>query len=327
MTSRLRRNRKKEMANGKWISGLTVDMPVEDAARKVLDARLKVVCEYLPLAVQAPHEDIEHVHQLRVGTRRADAAVKIFSDCLPRKAFQVQRKQLRRVRRAAGAARDWDVFLMALSEWSQKRPLADTPGLDFLRGHAFTQRQIAQESLREVGAFPLDTSPLIGAIQTPSDPKAPRELGPLALNTLANLMDGLDRGIAADTGDYNHLHQIRISGKRLRYAMEIFADCFAPPFRDKMYPAIEAMQELLGSANDSHVAQQRLSDLRNPLKLTCPDDWARLRPGIERLLQSHRQRLTAERQRFRRWCQSWRKARLPLAGLLLPVSEPAAESA
>ena len=141
------------------------------------------------------------------------------------------------------------------------------------------------------------------------------------------LMDELDRNIAADTGDYGHLHQIRISGKRLRYAMEIFADCFAPPFRDKMYPAIEAMQELLGSANDSHVAQQRLSDLRNPLKLTCPDDWARLRPGIERLLQSHRQRLTAERQRFRRWCQTWRKARLPLAGLLLPASEPAAESA
>jgi CHAD domain-containing protein len=315
------------MANGKWISGLAPDMPVEDAARTVLTKRLEVVSEYLPLAVQAPHEDIEHVHQLRVGTRRADAALKVFGDCLPRKGFQTIRKQLKRVRHAAGEARDWDVFLMALGEWSAKRPPADTPGLDFLRGHAFTKRQLAQESLREVGALPIDTSLLPGVIQAPSDPKAPRALGPLAMFTLANLMDELDRGIAADTGDYNHLHQIRISGKRLRYAMEIFADCFTPPFRDKMYPAIEAMQELLGNANDSHVAQQRLSDLRNPLKLTCPDDWARLRPGIERLLQSHRQRLVAERQRFRRWCQTWRKTRMPLAGLLLPSSEPAAESA
>jgi CHAD domain-containing protein len=315
------------MANGKWISGLTPDMPVEDAARKVLDTRLKVVCEYLPLAVQAPHEDIEHVHQLRVGTRRADAALKIFSDCLPRKGFQNIKKRLRRVRRAAGEARDWDVFLLAISQWSEKRPPAETPGLDFLRGHAFTQRQLAQEELRGIGAEPLDTSQLIGVIQAPSDLKAPRELGPLALCTLANLMDELDRNVAADTGDYDHLHQIRISGKKLRYAMEIFADCFAPTFRDKMYPAVEAMQELLGNANDSHVAQQRLSDLRNPLKLTCPDDWARLRPGIERLLQSHRQRLAAERQRFRRWCQSWRKTRKPLAGLILPVSQPAAESA
>ncbi|HLW64751.1 MAG TPA: CHAD domain-containing protein [Gemmataceae bacterium] len=315
------------MANGKWISGLIPGMPVEDAARKALEKRLEVVCEYLPLAVQAPHEDIEHVHQLRVGTRRADAALKIFGDCLPRKNFQSLKKQLKRVRKAAGEARDWDVFLLGLSEWSQKRPPADSPGLDFLRGHAFTQRQLAQQNLRDVGAKPLDNSEVLNAIQAPTVPNAPRELGPLALNVLADLMDGLDRGIAADTGDYNHLHQIRISGKKLRYAMEIFADCFTPPFREKMYPAIEAMQELLGNANDSHVAQERLSDLRNPLKLTCPDDWSRLRPGIERLLQSHRQRLTAERQRFRRWCQTWRKTRQPLAGLLVPNAQPAAESA
>jgi len=315
------------MANGKWISGLTTDMPVEDAARKVLDVRLAVVSEFLPLAVQAPHEDIEHVHQLRVGTRRADAALEIFSACLPRKEWKNQKKQLKRVRRAAGQARDWDVFLLALFDWSQKRPAADGPGLDFLRGYAFGQRQLAQQGLRDLGTEPFPPSGLLQTIQLPQGAGAPALLGDLALNTLANLMDELDQGIAADTGDYKHLHQIRISGKRLRYAMEIFADCFAPPFRDKMYPAIEAMQELLGSANDSHVAQQRLSDLRNPLKLTCPDDWARLRPGIERLLQSHRQRLVADRQRFRRWCQSWRKTRLPLAGLLLATSQFAAESA
>ena len=315
------------MANGKWISGLNVEMPVEEAARKVLDARLTVVSEYLPLAVQAPHEDIEHVHQLRVGTRRADAALQIFSTCLPRKEFKSQKKQLKRLRRAAGYARDWDVFLMALLDWSQKRPAVDVPGLDFLRGYAFGQRHMAQQGLRDVGAEPVQIPELLGTIQPPQDAGAPAVLGDLALSTLTNLMDELDRGIAADTGDYKHLHQIRISGKRLRYAMEIFADCFAPPFRDKMYPAIEAMQELLGSANDSHVAQQRLSDLRNPLKLTCPDDWARLRPGIERLLQSHRQRLVADRQRFRRWCQSWRKTRIPLAGLLLAPSQYAAESA
>ncbi|HEV3142338.1 MAG TPA: CHAD domain-containing protein [Gemmataceae bacterium] len=310
--------------NGKWIAGLTLDMPVEEAARKVLKARLDVVREYLPLAVQAPHEDIEHVHQLRVGTRRADAALKIFSDCLPRKVFRSQKKHLKRVRKAAGQARDWDVFLSHLESWSPKRPKAEQSGLDFLRGLAFQQRQEAQDALREVGDESLEFQELLDSVQPPQN--ASDELGKLALSTLTDLMDELDQAFAGERGSYKQLHQIRICGKRVRYAMEIFADCFAPPFREKMYAAIEEMQELLGSANDSHVALERLSEIRNPLKLTCPDDWSRLRPGIEKLLQSHRQRLTAERNRFRRWRQSWKKIRKPLAGLLL-TAEPASESA
>src|SRR5207253_2699483 len=114
---------------------------------------------------------------------------------------------------------------------------------------------------------------------------APANLGELALSVLNGLTAELKDRIAADTGDYEHLHQIRIAGKRLRYAMEIFADCFAAPFRDKMYPAVEEMQEILGSANDSHVARQKLTDLRDQVKSARPEDWPRLRLGIERLLQ------------------------------------------
>jgi integrase/recombinase XerD len=63
------------MADGKWIPGLTAEMPVAEAARAVLAARFEVVRHCLPLAVEKPYEDVEHVHQLRVGTRRAGAAL------------------------------------------------------------------------------------------------------------------------------------------------------------------------------------------------------------------------------------------------------------
>jgi hypothetical protein len=33
--------------------------------------------------------------------------------------------------------------------------------------------------------------------------------------------------------------------------MEVFADCFALAFREKLYPMMEQMQEVLGNANDS----------------------------------------------------------------------------
>ncbi len=59
------------MADGKWIPGLKIDTPVVDAAHQVLSVRLKVIQHYLPHAAEKPEEDVEYVHQLRVGSRRA----------------------------------------------------------------------------------------------------------------------------------------------------------------------------------------------------------------------------------------------------------------
>ena len=67
------------MADEKWISGLHGIMPVGAAAQLVLGNRLAVVRDRLPAAVFQSHLDVEHVHQLRVGTRRAGAALRIFA--------------------------------------------------------------------------------------------------------------------------------------------------------------------------------------------------------------------------------------------------------
>src|SRR5438874_12397589 len=99
------------MPDGKWIDGLTPGMPVAEAAKVVLAARFAVVRHFLPLASEKPHEDVEHVHQLRVATRRSAAALRVFADALPRKLLKQTKRTLRRLRRAAGDARDCDVFL------------------------------------------------------------------------------------------------------------------------------------------------------------------------------------------------------------------------
>src|SRR5262249_55834949 len=97
------------MAEGKWISDLKPGSPLAEAARHVLFVRLQVVKDCLPRAALEADRDIEYVHQLRVGTRRADAALRIFKVCLPKKVQGEARRRLRKLRRAAGAARDWDV--------------------------------------------------------------------------------------------------------------------------------------------------------------------------------------------------------------------------
>ena len=59
------------MRKGKWIEGTSAEQPVSAAARRALEVRLAVVWHYLPLAAKRASEDVEHVHQLRVASRRA----------------------------------------------------------------------------------------------------------------------------------------------------------------------------------------------------------------------------------------------------------------
>jgi CHAD domain-containing protein len=300
------------MAGGKWISGLTADTPLADAARRVLTVRLELVRDLLPPALHEAEDDPEHVHQLRVATRRARAALDIFADCLPPKAYKRAKRELRDLRRAAGEARDWDVFLLALAERQRKPPARQRPGLDFLTGYALSRRLAAQDHLLAAGhdqPFASDrlVAETVGAVHRPHDDGAGRALIDVARPVLGGLLDELDQAAGRDLHDYAHLHQVRIVGKRLRYAMEVFADCFEPAFKEELYPAVEQMQEILGNANDSHVAAGRLADLRDRAKALLGDQVKRVLPGVEALRRYHDERLPKEREQFEAWWARWRE--------------------
>jgi CHAD domain-containing protein len=303
------------MADGKWVAGLTPDTPVEEAAREVLGVRLGVVAEALPAALAGSGADPELVHRLRVGTRRATAALRIFADCLPRKVRKAARRRLRAVRRAAGAARDWDVFLIGL-RGRRKGRAGEQPGLDFLAGYGLGQREAAQAGLEGVDD-PEDLEAFVRS--TVAEVRAPAGGGvliELARPLLLGLMNELEKSASEDLRDYARLHRVRIAGKRLRYAMEVFADCFDVPFREELYPLVEEVQEVLGRANDSHVAAGHLCAVRERLRSAWPKEWARLRAGVEGLLRFHQRRLPQERRKFVKWWGRWREA---IAGERLAV--------
>jgi CHAD domain-containing protein len=298
------------VADGKWIPDLHPTTPLIEAARRVLEVRLQVVHDHLPPVLTEADRDPEHVHQLRVATRRADAALRIFADCLSRKVYKSARRQLRGLRRAAGAARDWDVFRLALVERGRKAEDRERAGLDFLLGHAGGQRAAAQVCLEasareQLPHFARLRAETLEALR-PAENEAATLLD-LARPLLAGLHGELEQAVAGDLKDYSQLHQVRITGKRLRYAMEVFADCFEPAFREQLYPRIEAMQEILGKANDSHVAGLRMASLRGQLKVVLPRDWPRFQPAVEGLLRSHQRRLRRERRAFLRWWSAWQE--------------------
>ena len=104
----------------KWIEATAGNRPSE-VALLTLQNRLGAVLHCLPLAAKKHKKNVEHVHQLRIWTRRATAALYLYDKQMPRRRFSWMKKQLKRVRRAANAARNCDVLIERLRDNHSQR--------------------------------------------------------------------------------------------------------------------------------------------------------------------------------------------------------------
>lgn len=299
------------MAEGKWIEGLSPSMPVADAARAVLAARFAVVRNFLPLAAEKPHESSEYVHQLRVGTRRAAAALRVFAGALPNKQLKAAKRTLRAIRRAAGDARDWDVFLGSLPDAKPLATAIGKPARDFLMGYAVGERTEAQVRLvaatAEVGPLLLSQCQELPAGARAPEDDAPTSFGALAAHHLGELLRDFTAGVVANPTEPEALHALRISGKRVRYAIEIFADCFPPALKGEVYPAVEAVQELLGDIQDAVVGAERLASIRATVQAVLPKQAGEFGKGIGALSTALRKQIPAGKKAFGAWRKRWLK--------------------
>jgi CHAD domain-containing protein len=253
---------------GKWVRDLEPEMPAMAGARQVLSLRLESVETLLPLAVQHGHEDTEYVHQLRVATRRSGAALRAFRPCLKKKSAREMATSLRSIRRAAGEARCLDVQIMAVQalrkqfsggarvlieeftdELGQRRMDANTALEQTLRQvprkELKRRRKAVLESLREPSPWLRQSCP-----DVPSG-EAPMTLRQLGDVTVPGLVRDLQRAGEGDLRLIETLHELRLHGKRLRYALEIFRCCQGDLFKSR-YERLESFQEALGDINDAH---------------------------------------------------------------------------
>ena len=272
---------------------------------------LEAVRDALPLAVRKADRDREYVHQPRVSTRRplqhwrsSPAACQSQSSAWPSEpsaaSFAAPRCRPRLGRVSISLPSDGSA-----GRWR--------PGLSCFAGYAQAQRVAAQAGL-EVACpqcpFAMDRSlaETAAAVHRPALAAGVAMLADLAEPLLGRLLQELRNAAAGDLDDYEHLHEVRIVGKRLRYSMEVFAECYNSTFKHDLYALVEEMQEILGRANDSHVAAGRLIGLRDRLRLLPEVDRKRFRPGIDGLLRHHQRRLPRERDRFRQWWLRWEQA-------------------
>lgn len=237
----------------KWIKDLSATDPLGRVAEHSLRDRLEAVEFYLPLAANRSDESIEHVHQLRVFTRRALAALDLFTELLPKTEEAWFRKALHKVRRAAGKARDLDVLI--------ENHLTDKgKGAHEFFDDLQTRRKRAQKPIVSVyhKVFQEDRF----ARQLKSLRKKTRQtthdlFGPWAMDKLKKIAKPFFKTSSFYTYDLSKLHRFRIKGKELRYAMELLAPAFPDSFRKQLYPVVEDLQARIGAIHDGAVAVAR----------------------------------------------------------------------
>jgi CHAD domain-containing protein len=307
-------------AQGKWIDDLEADTPLVDAARAFLSLRLGSVVELLPATVEAEPDDHEYVHQLRVATRRSDAAISVFTPCLrPKRSVKV-RRQLKRIRRAAGLARICDVHGMIFAALADQAPAAYQGALHFAIEQNQLERLQAQGAIASVAQryappkFRRSVERLLDHIAPPVE-----EPGCTLIDAsrvaLPGLIEHVRIAAGADLHDLTNMHELRIMGKRLRYAMEIFAPCYQPEMREHYYPLVEQMQEHLGNVNDTHEIIARLASWAgllqdNGVPATDRAGNQEIRDELLALVEVYRAQLDEQRRQFLAFWKSFGVTRL-----------------
>lgn len=304
---------------GKWIEGIRPEESVADAATLSLSARLAAVGHWLPLAASHATQDIEYVHQLRVSTRRAGAALDLYRDWQATRTRRWIKKRLKRIRRAAGTARDLDVlgarlrFELGADESSE------------LLAQIAKQRAAAQpsivrvaERMRHQERFARKVHRLLDGIETPDavlpdaileEREQPLSFRNWARQQLSSVAREFFAATPPDLGDLIALHDFRIHGKQLRYAIELLAPAFERALRREHYPVIEALQERLGKINDHVVGAERL---RAWSEEVASDH---LRKSLRTLADKDRAQIDGEIDSFRNWWSAERMESLRRAFL------------
>lgn len=283
----------------KWVEDCNPVEFVGSFASRVLHERMESVGVQLTLAAENHGEDAEHIHQLRVSCRRAMAALRAFEPLFKSPPKKLKR-WLKRIREAAGPARDLDVLVQRFQgEVENEVSLYAVERLQRERQSAQLEvGRVAQDALpnkfRKVinrnsslviyGPIPLVADYGVEAVRAAYEP----------FIQLAKF----------DNPTPTELHQLRIAGKRLRYSLEIFHGIFFDEMREEIYPLIEELQERLGTINDHATAQALFQSWLGEM----PAD--ELSASVAKRVVKEHKSLQRQRDRFLEWWGTERRDRI-----------------
>jgi CHAD domain-containing protein len=225
-------------------------MTVEEAFRATVLECLAQVGGNAP-AIRA--RDPRGVHQIRVGLRRLQMALKSFGPYADTTELKALGKRGRRIADAFGPARDLDVFAdellgPAMRNYADHQSFAALAlALRHARGEAW------DDALSEIldpdfGAFLNDVA--AAAESVPLDATRIGKVSDRALD--AHLKRVKKRGSRVGTCYTDRTHRLRIALKKLRYAAEFFAPLYPRRKTAAYIKKLKALLDRFGEANDVH---------------------------------------------------------------------------
>lgn len=280
----------------------------------IIRQRLAALSRTLPGAQKG---DVQAVHQARVATRRIREALPLVARGRAGKSLK---KSARKLTRALGPVRELDVALMNLDQMRNSGDVSEA-AIARLRQLITEERQrVGAEMVRLISRYNLpkfQKKAVDAAARGPevSGTRDPRRIA-AALGRAARRAEGLRAAIENAAGIYlpDRLHQVRITVKKLRYALEIAQDLSGSRATTRIR-TLKRVQDLLGRMHDLEmlIARTRAVQGRSGApNLSLSADLDRLVRRLENECRRLHARYMNERKALLRICDyvSAREARL-----------------
>lgn len=260
-------------------AGIEVGWPAHRGVAELLERLHATMTDNLPYLVGWP-PDTEFLHDYRVAVRRSRSVLKMAAGVVGPQDRRRARELLRHLQASTGRSRDLDVMAEDLLSWRAELgdggcdldPLLQLVEAEQATARAEVARVLASEdharadrAYREVLARMRDPAP--------DAPEATSTVGEVAAARITRAYRRMVRAGRAvdDSSPASAVHQVRIRGKELRYAVEAFTAVLDPEAAGDFTHSLKRFQNLLGAYNDASVQAGAIEDLSHQLAGQGPD--------------------------------------------------------
>lgn len=230
-------------------AGQVVAVVCADAVRQIVAHRSKIT-------KAAPEE----LHQVRIGLRKLDAAIRLFSTSIPERSYKLIAKELRWLRGELSSARNLDVFSADILKPSM-RESESGPAVSVL--YRACRRELDEAYARATAALRSarfrrlidDIRKLIKTLESSKSSvvEATQLAAEVAARALKTMRKKMKMGQTMRDLSRRDLHRFRLRSKRMRYAVGFTSGMFgrrAGQGAEKMAKALRHLQAHLGEITD-----------------------------------------------------------------------------
>jgi CHAD domain-containing protein len=210
-------------------------------------------------------EEPRAIHRMRVASQRLRSLLPWFAVCLPRNQCTVWRKELRRLARALGAARDVDVQIASVEQYldayseEQERLGVRRLLLRLQQQRQQLQGQVVAALARlKDGRLLDDMEEALHALAAQAHAHRVEMQSPYVYCKARKVMQARLKAVLAyepykqQPDCSRELHAVRIATKRLRYMMQACAPLYQGKLEEPI-DAVKTLQDMLGDIHDCDV--------------------------------------------------------------------------